>query len=137
MDVEKRSARAPYLSGFPSFAAFVASDPDQTTAIFQRFNRLAARHLLHLQSQLAELQAQQDALDREDGYSALNVKQYSRNWAEFNKATISDPRQKRRKDLSEEIGRTLREYRKSLQAKIVWAVTDTTGQVKPCSTKVI
>jgi hypothetical protein len=112
MEFKKHIDNKPFLSGYPSLAAFIASDHDQTTAIFKRFNRLAARHLLHLQSQLAELQAEQDALDREDALGAPSVKQYSRNWAEFTRAARDDPRQKRRKDLGDEIGRTLKAYRK-------------------------
>lgn len=106
MDIEKGTTDQSFLSGYPSLAAFIASDRDQTTTIFKRFNRLAVRHLLHLQSQLAELQAEQDAL------GPLEVKQYSRNWAEFTAAAVNDPHQKRRKELSDEIGQTLKEYRK-------------------------
>ncbi|EUC29461.1 hypothetical protein COCCADRAFT_29450 [Bipolaris zeicola 26-R-13] len=114
MDIEKGTTDQSFLSGYPSLAAFIASDRDQTTTIFKRFNRLAARHLLHLQSQLAELQAEQDALDRKDALGPLEVKQYSRNWAEFTAATVNDPHQKRRKELSDEIGQTLKEYREAL-----------------------
>lgn len=111
MDIEKQAPGVAYLSGYPSLANFIASDRDQTTAIFKRFNRLAARHLLHLQSHLAELQAELDALDREDTYGHLQVKQYSRNWAEFSKAATTEPRQQKRKELNDEVGKVLREYR--------------------------
>ncbi|KAJ8106301.1 hypothetical protein OPT61_g9625 [Boeremia exigua] len=114
MDIEKQADERSFLPGYPSLAAFIASDPDGTTAIFKRFNRLAARHLLHLQSQLAELQAEQDALDREDALGSLEVKQHSRNWADFTKAAAYDPRQKRRKELCDEIGLVLKSYREAL-----------------------
>ena len=56
------------INGYPSLAAFIASDKDRSTSIFRRFDRLSARNLLYLQSELAELEAQQDALDaREAG----------------------------------------------------------------------
>lgn len=103
--------RSPYLPGYPSLASFLVSDADQTTAIYKRFNRLAARHLLHLQSELAELQAQQDELDREEWSGTLRSKQYSRNWPEFCQAASHDPRQKQRKELAEAIGVALKEYR--------------------------
>ncbi|KAF2653850.1 hypothetical protein K491DRAFT_769235 [Lophiostoma macrostomum CBS 122681] len=54
---------ARYISGYPALAAFIASDIDQTSAIFKRFKRLGARNLLHLESELAELEAKQDNFD--------------------------------------------------------------------------
>jgi hypothetical protein len=64
MDSEKSAGMQEHLPGYPSLASFIASDPDQTSAIYKRFDQLASRHLLHLQSQLAELEAEQDRLDR-------------------------------------------------------------------------
>ena len=54
------------INGYASLAAFIASDRDRSTSIFRRFDRLSARNLLYLQSELAELEAQQDALDAQD-----------------------------------------------------------------------
>ncbi|OCK84034.1 hypothetical protein K432DRAFT_289795 [Lepidopterella palustris CBS 459.81] len=114
MDLEVAN-RKPYpLTGFPSLAAFIASDQDKTAAIFKRFNRLAARNLLHLQSGLAELQAKQDELDEQELRGSLQSKQFSRNWADFCTAATSDPRQKERKELAEHIRATLKEYREAL-----------------------
>lgn len=108
-----------YLSGFPSLAAFIASDRDQTSAIFKRFNRLAARNLLHLQSELAELQAKQDRLDEAELNGDLASKQYSRNWPDFCHAALSDSRQKERKELAEIISVTLREYSEKPMSRTV------------------
>jgi len=110
MDIEKQAGTQDYLPGYPSLAAFIASDPDQTSAVYKRFNRLASRHLLHLQSHLSDLQAEQDTLDREQHREDLGTKQYSRNWAVFCDAASRDARQKRRKELADEIGQTLKEY---------------------------
>jgi hypothetical protein len=52
-------------SGYPQYAAFIATDPDRSTAVYRRFERLAARNLLYLESQLADLEAKQDTLDDE------------------------------------------------------------------------
>ena len=60
------TAQICYVKGYPSLAAFIASDSDKSTAIYRRFDRLSARNLLYLQSELVELEAQQDALDEED-----------------------------------------------------------------------
>ncbi|ORY09579.1 hypothetical protein BCR34DRAFT_540591 [Clohesyomyces aquaticus] len=111
MDAEA-SSKLPV--GYPSLAAFIASDPDQTAAIFRRFNRLAARNLLHLQSELAELESKQDQLDEEECHGGLERKQYSRNWPDFCHAALTDSRQQERKVLAEEIRTVLKEYRTAL-----------------------
>ncbi|OCL01209.1 hypothetical protein AOQ84DRAFT_351025 [Glonium stellatum] len=103
-----------HLTGFPSLAAFIASDQDKTAAIFKRFNRLAARNLLHLQSELAELQAKQDKLDQQELSGDLKSQQYSRNWADFCAAAASEATQKERMELAQNIRATLKEYRKAL-----------------------
>jgi len=110
MDVEAHSQQPRYLKGYPSLAAFIASDPDHTSAIFKRFRRLGARDLLHLQSEIAELQAQQDALDEQEWQGAHATKQYSRNWPDFCSAAQCDGRQRERKQLADTIHNVLREY---------------------------
>jgi hypothetical protein len=42
-----------------------AADGDGRSGIYQRFERLAARNILHLESELAWLEAKQDKLDKE------------------------------------------------------------------------
>jgi 16S rRNA U1498 N3-methylase RsmE len=37
--------------GYPALAYWIARDPDNETFIFRKFNRLAARNILHLQAQ--------------------------------------------------------------------------------------
>ncbi|KAF2023207.1 hypothetical protein EK21DRAFT_105440 [Setomelanomma holmii] len=41
----------------PSVADLISSDPDRTSLVFRRFDKLAARSLLYLQSELADLEA--------------------------------------------------------------------------------
>lgn len=103
-----------YIEGYPSLAAFIASDPDKTTFIFKRFNRLAARNLLHLQSELAKLEAKQDDLDRQASEEDLQSKQCLRNWEDFSCAAILDSRQKERLELALKIQKTLKDYREAL-----------------------
>jgi hypothetical protein len=98
-----------YVPGFPSLAAFIASDRDKTTLIFKRFDRLAARNLLHLQSELARLQKQLDNLDEKDG-SNMNQKQCLRNWDDFMSAVEGGTFQKERFELSERIRQTMKDY---------------------------
>ncbi|KAL5320214.1 hypothetical protein ACEPPN_011015 [Leptodophora sp. 'Broadleaf-Isolate-01'] len=52
-----------YPSGYPRYSAFIAADEDKSTTIFRRFQRLSTRNLLYLESELSELEAEQDRLD--------------------------------------------------------------------------
>ena len=52
-----------YIMGYPRFAAFIANDQDRLTTIYRRFERLSARNLLYLETELQELEASQDQLD--------------------------------------------------------------------------
>jgi hypothetical protein len=105
------------LDGFPSLASFIASDPDHTLLVFKRFDKLAARNLLYLQSELTSLQAQQDLFDAED-QSLENddrqAKQCAMDWESF-KTASSEPgneKQKARMKLMLEIRHKLKEYSK-------------------------
>jgi hypothetical protein len=109
-------AKRHYLSGYPSLAAFISSDRDRTTLIFKRFDELAARNLLYLQSDLAELQAKQRAFDEQDINADLATKQCARNYSEFETAASQgrSPKQKERMDTVRQIRSTLKEYREAL-----------------------
>jgi hypothetical protein len=109
MSLSKKGA-----TGFPSLADFIASDPDKTTLIFKRFDRLAARNLLHLQSELARLQDALDSLDersRKEEGDVVKNKQYLRNWDKFVVAAEHAGQEKDRLDLSRTIQVTLQDYR--------------------------
>ena len=62
-DVNPKRPWTQYPMGYPRFAAFVANDSDRSTTIFRRFERLSARNLLYLETELMELEAAQDRLD--------------------------------------------------------------------------
>lgn len=112
-EIENRSFKR-YLTGYPSLAAFIASDKDKSTAICRRFDRLAARNLLHLQSELAELEARQDAFDEEDYlHGTTEQKGVLSNWREFCRkaAEANNHREKERMDLALEIREKIKEYR--------------------------
>ncbi|KAK8091518.1 hypothetical protein PG997_001879 [Apiospora hydei] len=55
---------------YSTFASFIAADLDRSTLIFNRFDRLAARNLLMMQSELHELQTELDMMDAQDGRSS-------------------------------------------------------------------
>jgi hypothetical protein len=104
------------LDGFPSLATFIASDPDHTSLVFKRFDKLAARNLLYLQSELAELQAKQDHFDVQD-LSLENGSRRNRecamNWESFSAASQEpdNEKQKERMKLVIDIRAKLKEYR--------------------------
>jgi hypothetical protein len=104
-----------YLPGYPSLANFIASDRDRTTLIYKRFDELAARNLLYLQSELAELQAKQHAFDQDDLAAELATKQCARNFSDFKKAQeANEPKQQERWELMKQIRDTLKDYREAL-----------------------
>ncbi|KAJ9667112.1 hypothetical protein H2201_002631 [Coniosporium apollinis] len=116
-DVERRGAFQA-LDGYPSLSRFIASDPDRTALVFKRFDRLAVRSLLYLQSELEDLQVQQDEYDRVDANDQsddLSSKQCARNWQEFKKKAQMDQKQKERMELVMKIKVTMKEYREALQ----------------------
>jgi hypothetical protein len=80
-DPEKHSIEDNYVPGYPSLAAFIASDPDHSTSIYRRFDRLSARNILYLQAELSILEKKQDELDKEDLNSdEIDSKDKARNW---------------------------------------------------------
>jgi hypothetical protein len=112
-DVENDAVKVHYLIGYPSLAAFIASDKNKSTAIYRRFDRLGSRNLLHLQSELAELEARQDALDAQDLKSAtVDEKGDLRDWAIFTEKAKDDNnvREKARLALINEIRMKVKEH---------------------------
>ncbi|KAL8933387.1 MAG: hypothetical protein Q9211_005810 [Gyalolechia sp. 1 TL-2023] len=97
-DLEMEEFPRRYIKGYPSLAAFIASDSYNSTAIYRRFTRLSARNLLHLQSDLMELEARQDALDTEDLQGSRLEKVSARDWQALKEraAQVSNARERER-----------------------------------------
>ncbi len=112
-DSEDDAAEIHYVKGYPSLAAFIASDCDKSIAIYRRFDRLAARNLLYLQSELVELEARQDALDAEDLRGTLEDKKSARDWQTLRRraAEPGNTREKERVEVLEEIRKKMKKYR--------------------------
>ncbi|RYC54572.1 hypothetical protein CHU98_g11641 [Xylaria longipes] len=115
MDINDRAAKKVALRGFPSLAAFIASDTDKSTLIFNRFDSLAARNLLYMQEELAELQAELEAFDAEDSQD-IESKKAGRNLKEFKK------RSPRRIQLVQEIREQMKEYREDRQQSSISSI---------------
>ena len=102
--------------GFPAVSAFIARDPDHETYVFRKFKRLTARMLLHLQSELVNLECQLDELDREaDNGDDKDLQRSMRNWEVFkSNAEARDEVEGKRKRLFDQIEATLRKYHEML-----------------------
>ncbi|QPC64435.1 hypothetical protein HYE67_006666 [Fusarium culmorum] len=110
------ATRKHYVDGFPSLANFIASDRDGTSTIFKRFNRLATRNLLNLQSELAELEAKLDAFDDQDRESRESL-QSLRNWKDFKDRNDEDSE---RRKLLRDIKSTFKEYSMVVHFYVTW-----------------
>jgi hypothetical protein len=110
VDVELGQLR----DGYPALAKWIAQDPDNETLIFRRFDRLAARNILHLQAQLIALEHEIDELDEAARTSAdFDARQSSRRWETLMKhATAPDANrpEKKRVEKFTELNILLKEY---------------------------
>lgn len=118
----KGSGRGPSnrLGGYTAAASFLASDPDNETLVFRKFDELSALNLLYMQSEILELKerfrqvhnATTDSFD-------MNLKDMASTWE-----TLRDQSQpgkafkeeaKERMDMIIELRSKLREYREFLE----------------------
>lgn len=104
----------PSMRGFSSLAAFMSDNAHSESFVFQRFDRLTARNLLYLQSELAELQRKMDEFDRQDDQPPydLEARRCARSWEDFERVKDHDSKQQERWALMIKIRETLQEYRK-------------------------
>lgn len=109
---EKRTATC--TDGYPAIASFIARDPDHESFVFRRFNKLTARKLLHMQSELLELEQRLTDLDEEAANSNDHVLHGSmRRWEDFERNSQSREQERLRKELGETIELKLDRYRES------------------------
>jgi len=116
-------ARPKPINGFPRLASKIASDPDKTTTIYRRFDRLSARNLLFLEAELAELEALQDNYDAADLNNAdITTIMCHSDWRKFERCarekdddgTFVQPRQNEKMELALKIKEKLKEYHEAL-----------------------
>jgi hypothetical protein len=122
-DPEKDAVEVNYVPGYPSLAAFIASDPDHSTAIYRRFDRLSARNLLYLQAELVTLEKKQDELDKHDlNADDIDAKDKARNWGTLlaRAESGSDDEAKERVQVAKAIREKIKEYSQYLR---VWRKT--------------
>ncbi len=108
-DIEMRSPRKKSVNGYPSLAAFIASDKDHSTSIYRSYHRLTSRNLLYLEAELFELERQQDELDDKDFKGDLKAKEYVRDWEML--SSDDDSRCIERRKLLIRVRAKIKEYR--------------------------
>ena len=108
--------------GYPALATWIAQDPDNESLVFRKFDRLSARNLLHLQSQIIELEARLEKYDRETTQSRdLDLRLSARRWETLvtNAKDKGKAEEKKRLELYEEIQVKLKQYRKESLISII------------------
>jgi hypothetical protein len=113
-DEEKRQEQFEPV-GFAGVADFIASDKEHSTSIYRQFQKIAARNILYLQSELRELELRQEEFDRDDATGDLDAIRVAVDWQEFRDRARdpNDERAKERMQLVKEIRKKVKEYRRS------------------------
>ena len=106
------ATRSPRLPEYPSFAIFIAADAD--AAIYRKFENLNARNLLHLQSELHELEGQLEELDARDfqergSYDEESGRRFRR-WHHYSRSNQGSATYHR--ELLKKIKTRIKQYRK-------------------------
>ena len=123
--------------GYPALAAWIGRDPDQESFVFRKFGRLSARNLLHLQSQLIQLEREMDELDDEARRSAdYEARQASRRWETLANLALDPARpEKKRLDKAKELQSKMKEYREYRLAGLDVPRLTLRPQKRPSSSK--
>lgn len=99
--------------GFADVARWQALDSDKETFIYRKFDELAARNLLYLQSDLLVLEKQLNELDKNDANSDdMDLKDVARTWETLTQwYDTGNEEAQIRMDLIVKIRAKLQEYR--------------------------
>ncbi|RYP14827.1 hypothetical protein DL765_006128 [Monosporascus sp. GIB2] len=102
--------------GFANVARWIALDNDNETFVYGKFDELAARNLLYLQSELLVLEKQLNELDKNDANSEdLDLKDAARTWETLTQQSDTGNEEMRvRMDLIVRIRVKLKEYHEAL-----------------------
>ena len=102
-------------SGFIAVSSKIAYDPDKSTTIYRRFDRLSARNLLFYQAELAELEYQQMRLDKMDwearAQEDMEAIKCQMDWGAFERAAQCPGREMKKMAVAKKIRNTLEKYR--------------------------
>ncbi|RFU75426.1 hypothetical protein TARUN_6820 [Trichoderma arundinaceum] len=106
----------PGKDGFAKVARWTALDPDKETYIYRKFDELAARNLLYLQSELLFLENQLSQLDKYDAKSDdMHLKDAIRTWETLaHQYHAGNENARARMDLIIKIRAKIKEYHEAL-----------------------
>ena len=94
---------------YRTFAEFIASDEE--LLVFRRFDRLNARNLLYLQSELVALEARLKEFDDEDiADGSMDVMLSAKCWETFETRALENPREAERMELIRKIQKATNRY---------------------------
>ncbi|KAI0102158.1 hypothetical protein GGR51DRAFT_562829 [Nemania sp. FL0031] len=106
------------LEGYAAVAGWIALDPDNETFVFRKFDRLAARNLLCIQSELLSIEKELAVFDSQDARAAqddLRAKDTARTWETLvSRSRAGHDESKRRMELLENLRAKLKEYHEAL-----------------------
>ncbi|KAI1185408.1 hypothetical protein F5B17DRAFT_32653 [Nemania serpens] len=108
----------PPLEGYAAVAGWIALDPDGETFVFRKFDELAARNLLCLQSELLSIEKELALLDRQDAQAAqddLRAKDTARSWETLvSRSRAGHDGSRRRMELLGSLRSKIKEYHEAL-----------------------
>ncbi|KAI0855357.1 hypothetical protein F4860DRAFT_519960 [Xylaria cubensis] len=111
------SSHAP-LEGYAAVAGWIALDPDNETFVFRKFDKLAARNLLCMQSELLSIEKELTVFDSQDAQEAqddLRAKDTARTWETLiNRSSTGHDGSRRRLELLDRLRSKIREYHEAL-----------------------
>jgi hypothetical protein len=98
--------------GYTALGNWMVADPDSETLVFRKFTRLTTRNLLFLQSEVIDLEALSDALDRELCDADEHLRHSMSRWETFveRAKTLNSP-EFRYMQVNMKIRAKLKEYR--------------------------
>ncbi|KAI0437240.1 hypothetical protein F4803DRAFT_539522 [Xylaria telfairii] len=108
----------PPPEGYAAVAGWIALDPDNETFVFRKFDRLAARNLLCIQSELLSIEKELAIFDGQDAQAAqddLRAKDTARTWETLvSRSKDGDDGSRRRIELLERLRSKIKEYHEAL-----------------------
>lgn len=115
LNSDPESGQSNRHGGYTAAAAFLASDPDNETLIFRKFDKLGALNLMYMQSEILELEKRFEELHqtvlKSDGMGVIEAA--SRWETLLEQCQRDEPKARERMDLILDLRKKLKEYRQS------------------------
>lgn len=115
LNSDPESGESNRFGGYTAAAAFLASDPDNETLIFRKFDGLGALNLLYMQSEILELEKRIQELHLTTLKSDdMGVIEAASRWETLlEQCQRNEPKARERMDLILDLRKKLKEYREA------------------------